>query len=200
MKRKFKNTSDPFIAFIAVLLVVLSTAVSCGSPPYTARVVDAETGEPVEGAVYLAVWWKEVSGKKAWFEGTSIEMAKFVEGYTDEKGSIQVPRFWLKYPFARERTLTVYKPGYVMWNQEYIFPDSRKRKDFNSRNREIKMQKWKSEYLYHHHSMLIIDALRGQIRADQYIKGKQILYKTYIDHEEELYRRERMIRGEKQDD
>ncbi len=52
-------------------------------------------------------------------------MAKFVEGTTGEDGLIAVPGFWTRNPFAKERTLTVYKPGHVMWNQEYVFPEIR---------------------------------------------------------------------------
>ena len=50
---------------IVLTILFLGGLVACGEAEYTARVVDAETGEPVEGAIYLAVWWKEVMGKKA---------------------------------------------------------------------------------------------------------------------------------------
>ncbi len=153
---------------LALLILALPLVTACGSAPYTAKVVDAETGEPIEGAVYLAAWWKTVGGKKDWFEGPSIEMAKFAEGHTDEKGWINVPRFWLRYPFAKERTLTVYKPGYVMWNQEYVFPTREKRTDFGGKNREVRLEKWKAEYQYGDQSALLSAATRGRIRDNTY--------------------------------
>ena len=175
---------------LVVLLLAVPFAAACSSAPYTAKVVDAETGEPVEGAVYLAVWWKTVSGKKAWFEGASVEMAKFVEGHTDEKGWIQVPRFWFRYPFARERTLTVYKPGYVLWNQEYVFPTAERRTDFDTSSREIELTEWKPIYRYGDQSLLLSSATKGRIRDDMYREGSQLLYETYRDHEMHLYMEE----------
>jgi hypothetical protein len=177
---------------LVVLLLAVPFAAACSSAPYTAKVVDAETGEPVEGAVYLAVWWETVSGKKAWFEGASVEMAKFVEGHTDEKGWIQVPRFWFRYPFARERTLTAYKPGYVMWNQEYVFPTREKRSGFDASNREVRLERWKDSHKYGDQSALLSAATRGSIRGDLYKGGAQLLYKEYRKHEADLYRKERM--------
>jgi hypothetical protein len=171
----------------ALLAIAALAAVSCGAPPYTARVIDAETGEPIAGAVYLAVWWDEVSGKKAWFEGTSTEMAKFVEGTTGEDGLIEVPGFWTRNPFAKERTLTVYKPGHVMWNQEYVFPDYEKRTDFNAKNREVQMEKWKSRYSYRDHHGLMTNATKGSIRNESYKDGGQLLYMTYMEHEADLF-------------
>jgi hypothetical protein len=174
----------------AVLAVLALAAVSCSAPPYTARVTDAATGEPVEGAVYLAVWWDEVGGKKAWFEGTSTEMAKFVEGTTGKDGLITVPEFWTRNPLAKERTLTVYKPGWVMWNQEYVFPDYEKRKDFNFKTREVRMEKWKSEYSYGDHSSFSISALKGNETGDKYKEGKRLLYKARKEHESAAYMNE----------
>ena len=183
---------------LVVLLLAVPFAAACSSAPYTAKVVDAETGEPVEGAVYLAVWWKTVSGKKAWFEGASVEMAKFVEGHTDEKGWIQVPRFWFRYPFARERTLTAYKPGYVMWNQEYVFPTREKRSGFGTSNREVRLERWKSEYSFGDHKLLLIAATRNQTTSSTYLAGEQMLEGTFQDHEREPYLKEMRERREKQ--
>ena len=178
----------------AALAIAALAAVSCGAPPYTARVTDAETGEPVEGAVYLAVWWDEVSGKKAWFEGTSTEMTKFVEGTTGEDGLIKVPDFWTRNPFAKERTLTVYKPGWVMWNQEYVFPDMEKRSGFGIEDRDVRLKRWKLEYSYKGHERLLINAGRGQITGERYREGKQVFINAYRSYEEDRFRSERRNR------
>jgi len=171
---------------LALPLLVLLLSASCGSAPYTARVVDAETGEPVEGAVYLAVWWKTVSGKKAWFEGPSTEMARFVEGRTDEKGWVSVPRFWLRFPFARERTLTLYKPGYVLWNQKYVFPTREKRADFSGKNRDVRLERWKDEFSHGIHDDFLSLCTANTLKEDVYSRGQKVLYRAFRAGEAEM--------------
>lgn len=169
--------------------------VSCGGPDYTAVVVDAETGEPIEGAVYLAVWFASVSNEKPWFEGASTRIAKYSEGTTGVEGKVDVPMFWVKGPLGKERTLIVYKPGYVIWNSEKIFPTREERTDFLSGIRKVKLEKWREDLSYGDHSVFLTSITRGRLNENSYAEGAQLLKKTYREYEEELYRSERLNAG-----
>jgi hypothetical protein len=160
--------------------------------PCTARVVDAETGKPVEGAVYLAAWYSTTWLEKAWFEGPSTKMSHFREGFTDANGEIHVPGFWFKVPFiGRDRNLTVYKPGYAMWNQDYLFPSVKKRKNFRFFNRTAELETWREDYSYWDHNSFLINAFRGNFRGNPYTSGNQIFYKNFNKNEKEPFRKER---------
>src|ERR1043166_8866755 len=48
------------LAFLSMLLLVFISSSSVGAAPtYRGKVVDAETGEPLEGAVFVIVWMKK---------------------------------------------------------------------------------------------------------------------------------------------
>ena len=165
--------------------------------PFTARVVDAETGEPVEGAVYLAAWYSTTWLEKAWFEGPSTKMSHFREGFTDANGEIHVPGFWFKVPFiGRDRNLTVYKPGYAMWNQDYIFPSVKKRKNFRFFDRAAELEKWQEGFSYGNHNRFLIPVFKGNFRNKQYKAGDELFYNTFNKHEEKLFRKERFDKYE----
>lgn len=87
----------------------------------TGRVVDAHTGQPIAGAVVLAVWTK-VAG----LPGLShTQLVDVREAETDAAG-----RFVLERPqtlVINEESVTVYKFGYVAWNNLFLFPGSRNR-------------------------------------------------------------------------
>ena len=81
----------------------------------TATIVDDETGEPIEGAIVLAQW---VKYKATLFEGGIPYAAKAKETVSGKEGKIYISGYWTWNPFACERHLTVYKPGYALWNSE----------------------------------------------------------------------------------
>jgi hypothetical protein len=86
----------------------------------TATIVDDETGEPIEGAIALAQW---VKYKPTFLEGGIPYAAKAKETVSDKNGKIYISGYWTSNPFASDRHLTVYKPGYALWNSEkYIIP------------------------------------------------------------------------------
>ena len=160
--------------------------------PYTARVVDAESGKPVEGAIYLAVWWKNSAFKeKPWWEGPATVMERFVEGRTGPDGIINVPGFWRRRIAFNPNTLTVYKPGYVLWFQEKIFPTYANRTDFGREHRVVKLQRWMDTMLYGAHSRFLITATKGNLSHEVYESGEHVLQQTFDKHESLLYQQER---------
>jgi hypothetical protein len=88
------------------------------------QVVDAQTGQPVAGAVVLGVWTK-VAGLPGLHHH---ELVGVQEVETDAEG-----RFILKRAKSiiheDDESITVYKPGYVAWNNLFIFPTNQRRKD-----------------------------------------------------------------------
>jgi hypothetical protein len=101
------------VAFVLAAVLPFGAASAFGGP--TAIIVDDETGEPIEGAIALAQW---VKYKPTFLEGGIPYAAKARETVSDKDGKIYIKGYWTWNPFACERHLTVYKPGYALWNSE----------------------------------------------------------------------------------
>jgi len=111
----------------------------------TAIVVDNDTGQPIEGVAAVAQWTQ--TGDLAWFEGGGTKLKKFKEAMSDNQGRINIWGYWGVYIFSDKPTLTVYKPGYVVWNSaQDILQGYIDRKDFSSDNRVIRLQKFDKAY------------------------------------------------------
>jgi hypothetical protein len=140
----------------------------------TATVIDDETGRPIEGAVAIAIWrdYKGVSVVNA-LHGGGVKFKKAEEVVSDKDGNIFIPDFW-KTTKGKGGTgsvydprLTIYKFGYVCWDQQEIFhPRSRweDRKDFNRNNRIVRLKKWPEDMLFGEHSSFISNVTNGDYR------------------------------------
>ena len=109
-----------------LLLVVLSLLFVAGCSAYSdmnGTVIDGESGKPIEGAVVLVEWTKTKG-----IGLTHTESFKVQEVITDKDGKFVVSG--VSDPFVNAPDLTIYKQGYVCWNNKYIFPDSSVRSDF----------------------------------------------------------------------
>ena len=111
---------------IAFLLVVAGCYM-----PITGRVIDAETQQPIEGAVVLVEWTKTHGFGEYW-----TESYKVAEVLSDKDGIVSLPGCYS--PFVNTPDVTIYKKGYVAWNSRYIFPNSERRKDYE----------WKGNYVF----------------------------------------------------
>lgn len=126
----------------------------------TFRVLDAETKEPIEGAVALAMWTK-TSGLPGL---TSSYTAKAVEAVTGADGFFQIPAV-LGTLTLQTPHLKVYKAGYVGWDSRYIYlgcyeedrtlPRKIRREGFSMKNQDILLEHWKEEYTYTSHDRFI---------------------------------------------
>ena len=151
----------------ALLLCIVVSTLSCAGvfgkwkePEPTAIVVDAETGEPVEGAVGLAVWWGEAA-VGAFEGGGGVSVTKRVgTSVSDEKGRIYIDDFWDWHMFKSDYPhLTVYKCGYICWNQYRIYkpgpgPDGY-RYDFGKKNRIVRLKKRPENFSFISHDEFI---------------------------------------------
>jgi hypothetical protein len=130
----------------------------------TGEVVDAETGNPIEGAVVL-VEWDITKG----FGLSYTERYKVFETVTKENG-----RFTLQgvfNPFVNPPNLVIYKKRYVAWKENFIFPEYEERKDFQWKSGTVyRLERFKRGYLHNNHKSFItsgIGSLGTSSKLDQ---------------------------------
>jgi len=137
--------------------------------PISGRVIDAETNAPVEGAVVLVEWTKTKG-----YGFTYTESVKVAEALSDKDGKFGLPGCFSL--FVNEPDVTVYKKGYVAWNNLIIFPFNQGRNDFQWRSQYvIKLEKFKETYSYDDHYYFITSAAHLESASDH----KQLLIKLY---------------------
>ncbi|MEE9911510.1 MAG: carboxypeptidase-like regulatory domain-containing protein [Deltaproteobacteria bacterium] len=153
------------------ILAILSLLLVAGcDETITGFVVDAETGKPIEGAVILVEWTK-VKGLPGL---THTESYKVVEVITDKEGKASIEG--VVGLFVDLPRVTVYKKGYVAWNNEYIFPDWEKRTDFKWENNYVfKLEKFKLEYSYDKHTFFLHTSILDSTATEK----KQLIQKAY---------------------
>jgi len=154
---------------LAILLVLMVT--SCNAE-ITGTVVDAETGRPIEGAVVLVEWTmtKGVPGM------SHTESYKVIEIFTNMNGKYNIPR--VLNPLVYSPDITIYKKGFVAWNNKLIFPEHKKRTDFSLRDDNIyKLERFKIEYDKNNHQAFIDDVIHVGLATEK----KQQFMRSYRD-------------------
>jgi len=137
----------------------------------TGIVVDAETGQPIEGAAVL-VEWTITTGIPGMMGTKSL---KVVELVTDKDGKVTLPEGPSNLS-VNPPIVTAYKKGYVAWNNEYIFPDYKERKDFKWQEGFVfKLEKFKTEYSYDAH----VKFINGAIRSGMALGKKDLIKEAY---------------------
>jgi hypothetical protein len=106
----------------AAFLLSLLTGIGCAAGPIHSQVLDAQTGQPVPGAIVLGVWTKR--GGLPGLTNTRLVGVQEVE--VDAEG-----RFTLERPTDRyqEEDITVYKFGYLAWSNWLLWPSFKHRPD-----------------------------------------------------------------------
>lgn len=139
-----------------LLLTVLLINTGCYGP-LKGRVVDAETGEPIEGAVAMAEWTRTKG-----LGNTYTVSVKVVEAVSDKDGNIELDGCFS--PFVNEPTLTIYKKGYVAWNNGLIFPDLNVRDGFEWKIGQVfQLEKFRSTYSHDAHVSFISSSINSTI-------------------------------------
>ncbi len=116
-----KTKRSVICQLLMFLLLVLFTS-GCGvSYMVKGKVVDAETGKPIQGAA-VGIFWYDYSGRSCLMPPFSsgqhdIETASSL---TDADGVFKIPESPLK-----KYKMGVYKKGYVCWSSETIFHPER---------------------------------------------------------------------------
>jgi hypothetical protein len=166
-------------------LIVLMALLSFVSGCYfgiTGRVIDAETNQPIEGAVVL-VEWTVTKG----YGLTYTESAKVAETLSDKNGNFDLPGCYN--PFVNKPDVTVYKKGYVAWNNNFIFPRYEKRMDFKWEGYTFKLELFKKEYFFDDHISFIRSSINSSLK-ENYEQKKSIF--RAIEWEERLALQERL--------
>ena len=164
------------IIFSVFGFIIVFLSFSCYAD-VTGTVVDAETGNSIEGAVVLVEWTKTkgVPGM------TYHETYKVFEALTDKEGKITIADVFD--PLVGTPDITIYKKDYVAWNNKFIFPDYKKRDDFKLRNNCVfKLDKFKQDYAYDAHTEFIhgaigtgaIEEKKLMMKAIEWEEGKAV--------------------------
>ncbi len=113
---------------ILILTGMLSGSAAAGwliyhKPEFRGKVIDAETKEPIEGAVVVAIYNAHpiISGPA----GGSAYIIKIKETLTDEKGEFYFPAYTtIIQPLSIEDVVDfiIYKPGYGSYPGREIYP------------------------------------------------------------------------------
>jgi len=141
---------------ITICLLFICSSCSASSSGISGIVVDAETGKPIDGAVVMVEWTKTKG-----IGLTHTESYKVVEVLTDKDGKFKVPG--VRTIFV-DPHLTIYKKGYVAWNDEVIFPGYKKRTDFKwGETHTFKLEHFRPEYSYDKHTSFISSAISSTI-------------------------------------
>lgn len=100
---------------IVLFMVMFLTATTASAffirydGPYEGKIVDADTGDPIEGVVVLGVWNKETPN----VAGSSSTFYDAKETVTDKNGEFKIQGLGLKvFSFVGKMNLLIFKAGY----------------------------------------------------------------------------------------
>ncbi len=152
-------------------LLICILLASCYGP-IKGQVIDAETGEPIEGAVIMVEWTKTEG-----FGLTHTESYKVVEVLTDKNGMAEIDG--VDAIFVDLVRVAVYKKGYVLWSNNNVFKGSRTLTSFEWKDSYVfKLNRFKPEYSYNEHTMFIHSAIGSGL-------GKKIVIEEAYSWEED---------------
>ena len=168
-----------------LLLMMLLPTAACAGPKsgksISGKVIDAETGQPIEGAIILVEWTKTHG-----FGNTYTTSEKVAEVLSDNNGIVNIPGYDVR--FVNDPDITIYKPGYVAWSNQWIFPDTRKRTDFEWKDGyAFILEKFKEGYSYvKHESFISFCSSYGFMASEE----KRQFANMYEKAESDKYRKE----------
>jgi hypothetical protein len=101
------------IAIVLIAFALISSLFSCSSKCMVrGRVVDAETGLPIDGAAVAIRWYTEYPDKQS----AKRKNIDAVQALSNDKGIFTIPEYANK-----QYILGVYKNGYICWSSRDIF-------------------------------------------------------------------------------
>ena len=120
-----RSSTQLWLCTALVGLLLAGTACAARVGPITAQVLDAQTNQPIPGAIVLGVWTTKGEGIFGAHAPTKLVGVQEVE--TDAQG-----RFTLERPGwvgEDDESITVYKFGFVAWSNLFLWPTSKRRED-----------------------------------------------------------------------
>lgn len=166
----------------AVLLFIVCTRYAV---PMNGKVVDKETGKPIEGAVALVEW--DVTISIGFSTTTTYKMAETI---TDKQGWFVLPGVFN--PFVNPPTVVIYRKGYIAWRSDSIFPGYEKR-DFKwKRSNRFEMEKFVKGYSHSYHESFIESGLTA-MTADNKLSRAYRWEDDFAAKENSLMRKKREL-------
>jgi hypothetical protein len=109
-----RPASSLLSASMVVLAVACAGHLVYSSGPYRGKVIDAETKQPLDGAVVLAIWYREVPVAP---HGPAVDYHDALEVLTDAQGEFTVPARIHLTPIGaiREPEFVIYHPRYAFY-------------------------------------------------------------------------------------
>ena len=145
------------LAAICALLVLSAFSSACARSMITARIIDAESGEPVNEAI-VAYWWYR---EKLIMPGmpTKIVTIDAGEEISGDDGSVELPKHST---LLYNLDMVAYKKGYVCWSNRRLFPTWEQRKDFKlEHGMVILIEPFKQEYSKRRHADFVSQETTG---------------------------------------
>lgn len=197
--------------FLLVITVAFVIGINGCSIRYQVegQVVNAATGEPVEGAVVSVLWEKHHSSLPGL--GGSINAIEYYDYRTKSEGKFKIPIYatmvscaptaCLLYLFARltyvlpsfmDYHLAIYKKGYVCWESQDVFPDYAKRDDFQlSEGMRIELEPFRDDLSKDRHAVFVMSVVEENSDWGNF---EGLLYQA-TEEERALY--QKRMRGKK---
>lgn len=183
----------------ALLIICLLFVSGCARLSATFRVVDAETQKPIEGAVAIA-WWSSYRGLPGLSYGVTD---KVIERETGPDGTFKIPMIIGR--LARQvPRIKVYKPGYVGWDNRYIYLGCyeeditlyryKEKEDFKYKSQDIYLVHWKDNYSFMSHFSFLNMDLPGDLHR---VGLSELKYEEAVRNELPLVRKERKLLNSK---
>jgi len=158
------------LIYLSLVAVCLCCS-GCFYPSITGKVVDAETGKPIAGAIVFAQW-NTTHG----FGLSYHKVYKTVETETDAQGIFHIDGVYN--PRVNAPTLVIYKDNYVAWRNDYVFPKWEKRKDYRwTNNQSYKLVKMSGELDINKYKMFV----ESEIMFSDDMKNPPLLFNKLED-------------------
>lgn len=139
---------------LAALFLVTLAGNGCAAS-LKGQVVDARTGEPIQGAVVVGVWTR-VAG---WPGLHHHELIAVKETETDAEGRFALERA-AQPAFEDDESVTIYKFGFIAWNNIVAYP-SWKRRPTTSVPSQIPLESFPPGASHQEHMIFIENARRA---------------------------------------
>lgn len=124
----FKFRDKTMKTILLTAMIVLFTATACAGfvrGPFSGKVIDAETKEPIEGAVVIALWEKDIYLSPG---GPSSYFKEVKEVLTDKNGEFRIEKYYgftinplVRITNAGSTPILIYKPGYIVFPSSMYF-------------------------------------------------------------------------------
>jgi len=131
--------------YLTISIILLLVSITGCYLPLGGKVIDAESGQPIEGAVVVAQW-HESHGLPGMVYHT---LYKIAEASTDNNGKFLLPGAYS--PFANIPDLLIYKRGYVVWNRDLVLIFKKKQDgtiESTFMGKRADYDSWEHGYLY----------------------------------------------------